>query len=366
MMEEPDPMRVRRKDDAWVAPCCRTNGNLPKRKGDYATDRYESFTRSKDRLPACSGHGRSPDLPARRLCLESIIANTSEPYDLLIFDNGSCDGLVDYLRGLRDQGLVKYLILSSQNIGKIGALKIIFQAAPGEVVAYNDDDVFFNPGWLEAHLKLLDTYPGVGMVTGFYIRRSQDLLADEATLKFAAEGLGTGGSDGTGSLAGTGGVTVTRGQLIPPAWEEEYRVNSGRTVEKYQAETANVEDVALSYLGLEALASAHHFQFLGPRRVLLDAFPADWSGKLMGQMVEIEKVIDRRGYLRLTTRQQTVRLLGNSLNEMLAEAKKIGLETKERRALGSAPSTRGGLASVPWIRRIAQGVYNRLYNFLNM
>ena len=52
-----------------------------------------------------------------RLCLESIIANTSEPYDLLVFDNGSCDALVDYLRGLRDRGLVKYLILSSQNIG---------------------------------------------------------------------------------------------------------------------------------------------------------------------------------------------------------------------------------------------------------
>jgi hypothetical protein len=286
-----------------------------------------------------------------RLCLESIIANTSEPYDLLVFDNGSCDVLVDYLRGLRDQGLVKYLILSSQNIGKIGALKIIFQVAPGEVVAYNDDDVFFNPGWLQAHLKLLDTYPGVGMVTGFYIRRSQDLLADEATLKFGEQP----------------GVTVTRGLVIPPAWEEEYRVNSGRTVEKYQAETANVEDVALSYQGVEALASAHHFQFMAPRQVLLDALPADWSGKLMGQMVEIEKVIDRKGYLRLTTRQQTIRLLGNSLNaEMLAEAKKIGLETKERRALGSAPSAWGRLASVPWIRRIAQGIYNRLYNFLNM
>lgn len=289
-------------------------------------------------------------LDVTRLCLESIIANTPEPYDLLVFDNGSCDELVDHLRGLRDQGSIRYLLLSSQNIGKIGAMKIMFQAAPGEVIAYSDDDVFFKPGWLEAHLTLLDTYPQVGMVTGFYIRRSQELLADEATLRFAERA----------------DVSVTRGLLIPAAWEEEYMVNSGRTREKYLAETANVEDVALCYQGVEALASAHHFQFLGPRQVLLDALPVGWSGRLMGQIVDIEKTVDARGYLRLTTRQQAVGLLGNSLSEeMLVEAQKIGLKVKEDLAFKPARPGFGRLARVPWIRRLAQGTYNRLYNFLN-
>jgi len=65
--------------------------------------------------------------------------------------------VVDYLKELRDKGKIQYLILSSRNIGKMGALQIAFRAAPGEIIAYSDDDVFFLPGWLERHLEVLET-----------------------------------------------------------------------------------------------------------------------------------------------------------------------------------------------------------------
>jgi GT2 family glycosyltransferase len=107
-----------------------------------------------------------------RLCLDSLIANTPEPYDLLVFDNGSSPQMIDHLRSLRDSGDIDYLLLSARNIGKIGALQMITRFAPGEIIAYTDDDIFFLPGWLETHLKVIDTYPEVGMVTGFYIRRN--------------------------------------------------------------------------------------------------------------------------------------------------------------------------------------------------
>ncbi len=58
------------------------------------------------------------------------------------------------------------LLLSQRNIGKIDALRILFNAAPGEIIAYNDDDIFFYPGWLEAHLEILDSFPKAGMVSG--------------------------------------------------------------------------------------------------------------------------------------------------------------------------------------------------------
>ena len=64
-----------------------------------------------------------------RLSLESLIANTPEPHDLIVFDNGSCPELVEYLVKLRDEGHIQYVLLSASNIGKIGALQIIFQAA---------------------------------------------------------------------------------------------------------------------------------------------------------------------------------------------------------------------------------------------
>lgn len=78
-------------------------------------------------------------LAVTRLSLESLIAHTPQPHDLIVFDNGSCPELVSYLCHLRDQGLINYLILSGSNIGKISALQVIFRTSPGEIVAYSDD-----------------------------------------------------------------------------------------------------------------------------------------------------------------------------------------------------------------------------------
>jgi len=41
-------------------------------------------------------------LDVLRLCLGSLLANTPRPFDLLVFDNGSCEPVVEYLKGLRD------------------------------------------------------------------------------------------------------------------------------------------------------------------------------------------------------------------------------------------------------------------------
>src|SRR4030042_6968681 len=140
------------------------------------------------------------------------MANTPKPIDLLVFDNGSCPELVGYLCHLRDDGLINYLILSNSNIGKINALRVIFRAAPGEIVAYTDDDVLFLPGWLDAHLKILETYPQVGLVTGFYIR---------SHLRYATQTIE--------AFTKQPGVQVNRGLLIPREMEQHYIENMGRS-----------------------------------------------------------------------------------------------------------------------------------------
>ena len=162
-------------------------------------------------------------LETTRLCIESLIANTPEPYDLLVFDNGSCTELVDYLRGMRDAGKIQYLFLSSSNVGKIGALQFIFSAARGEIIAYTDDDVFFLPGWLEEHLKIIETYPNVGQVTGFYIRPHMS-YGNKSALAFAKKR----------------GVKAERGLIVPKEWEQHYIDNMGRTWEKYNEEIAGL------------------------------------------------------------------------------------------------------------------------------
>ena len=105
-------------------------------------------------------------LEVLKLSLASLQTHTTRPFDLMIFDNGSCQPVVDLLRGLERAGQIDYLLLSRQNIGQIGALQILFNAAPGEIIAYHDDAIFFYPGWLEAHLKILEAFPQAGMVSG--------------------------------------------------------------------------------------------------------------------------------------------------------------------------------------------------------
>ncbi|MBG0771656.1 MAG: hypothetical protein H0S82_08100, partial [Anaerolineaceae bacterium] len=58
-------------------------------------------------------------LDVTRMTIESILANTREPFDLLVFDNGSCPEMVGYLKSLEAEGKIDYLILSERNIGKL-------------------------------------------------------------------------------------------------------------------------------------------------------------------------------------------------------------------------------------------------------
>jgi hypothetical protein len=50
-------------------------------------------------------------------------------------------------------------------MGKGGAWNSMLQAAPGEIIAYTDNDAFFYPGWLSKSLAVLEIFPNVGMVT---------------------------------------------------------------------------------------------------------------------------------------------------------------------------------------------------------
>ncbi|MCB2213802.1 glycosyltransferase family 2 protein [bacterium] len=291
-------------------------------------------------------------LDVTRMTIESILANTQEPFDLLVFDNGSCPEMVRYLQSLYESGKIDYLVQSKRNIGKLNALRIIFDSAPGEIVAYTDDDVFHLPGWLEEHLKIIDTYPNVGAVTGFYIRQRVAMSSD-STLTFAAQPE----------------IDTEQGLLMPRKWEEEYLVNSGRSWERYESEVAGIEDIIVTYNGLEAWVSAHHFQMVCPKavvqEVLAEMLPEGWSGEVMGRMVEMDDRMDEKGYLRLCTRQQTMRLMGNAISEEVAElARQSGLSVQ-----AAADAKSGGLMSrlarVKWIRYLMQGIVNRLYRWLN-
>jgi glycosyltransferase involved in cell wall biosynthesis len=116
-----------------------------------------------------------------KVCLGSILANTDQPFDLMVFDNASCPEVVRFLETLREQGKIQFLILSSKNVGKVGAWNTIFGAAPGEYIAYSDMDVYYYPGWLSKHLAVFDAFPEAGTVAG--LPRRGDLLLYRDTIR---------------------------------------------------------------------------------------------------------------------------------------------------------------------------------------
>jgi glycosyltransferase involved in cell wall biosynthesis len=290
-----------------------------------------------------------------RLTIESILANTERPFELLVFDNGSNAEMVSFLEGLYAVGKVDTLILSSKNIGKLNALWRIANAAQGSVIAYTDDDVYHLKGWLPEHLRVLETFPKVGAVTGFYIKQ-RVAMSSEQTLVWVEAGQAD---------------AIEKGRLIPRKWEEEYMDNSGRDEERYQSEVAGLEDVVVTYKGVKAWVSAHHFQVMMPKAVMLEVLnemlEGGWSDLLMGRMVEMDDRMDSKGYLRLTTYPQTMRLLGNVIDdEVAALATRDGITAESALETYGANKLKGkGLMANRRVRNLVQGVINRLYRWLH-
>lgn len=288
-------------------------------------------------------------LQVLQLTLNSLRANAMVPCDLLVFDNGSCAPVVEYLTGLREAGQIDYLILSKENVGKIGALKILFQAAPGEVIAYSDDDILFYPGWLEPQLALLDGIPNAGMVSGVPVR-----FAGTYAVSSLERLLETGPS----------GLEVTRERLIPDGWEIDWAQSTGREPDEHLQSMKNWRELVLRCGDLTAVGSANHFQFIARKEVILKALPEVWTGQLMGAMVEMDEAIDESGYLRLSTAQRYTRHLGNVLSPgVIEEAEALGIRVDGNGVdMQRRPHW---LMRLPGSRRVLRGLYDRLFRVLH-
>jgi hypothetical protein len=288
-----------------------------------------------------------------RLSLASMIRHADQPADLLVFDNGSCAEVQRFLRGLQDEGVIRFLLTSSENIGKLGALRLIAGAAPGEIIAYTDDDTFFYPGWLSAHVSLLDGFPRVGMVSGSPER--------ELFNHGISATIGFGQADAE--------TVVTYGSTIPEGWEREWAEALGKDPDEFAASVRGLQDIRLARRGLEAYATACHNQFVAPRQALRQALEGEWSGRLMGGLNELDNTFDSLGYLRLTTIDRTTRLIGNVLGPaIVGEAQRLGIEVGGDTSRSLRPAGRSWAARLVRrgpVRRLLQGIYNRLFSILS-
>ena len=95
-----------------------------------------------------------------RQCLDSINRLTDEAYELIVVDNGSSDGTVEYLRSLADVRL----IVNDANRGFPAAANQGMAVATGRQILLLNNDVVVTTGWLFRLLRALHGDPAIGLV----------------------------------------------------------------------------------------------------------------------------------------------------------------------------------------------------------
>lgn len=288
-------------------------------------------------------------LSVLKLALRSLRANTPrDAYDLLVCDNGSCAEVVEFLVALRDRGEIDLLLLSTVNRGKIDACRMMFAAAPGALVAYADDDVWFGPGWLEAQLAIYDTFPRVGTVSGRPVRR-QFAYGTTFLPRYLEE---------------FPAITAERGTLIPAEWEREYMRSTGRRDSEADAVAAAHEDIRLEYQGVAAYATAAHFQFVAPKGIVQAALDHCKQPRTGSEERQFEEAIDAAGLARLSTTGRHVRHIGNVVSaELLAEIDDLDASVDDVYKRPAGMTARIGRARLvrAALNRINRWTYQLLY-----
>lgn len=240
-------------------------------------------------LPEQKGY-HEKRLEVVQTCIRSMTKDLN--HSLVVWDNGSCAALRNWIRQLQPD-----IFIESRNIGKITARTSLFKMLPPQtIIALSDDDILFYPGWLDAQLQVLDTYPNVSTVTGNPIRTSFR-WGCENTIKWLRE---------------YGNLEV--GKFIPEQYEKDFCVSIGRDYNRHKQNTVNDFDYRGCYNNVYAYGTSHHCQFVSVAGRVSKAMVYDNSA--MGDEKPFDIAMDKIG-LRLSTVKRYSRHIGNVIHDEL-------------------------------------------------
>ena len=288
-------------------------------------------------IPFLSGF-YADGLEVLKVCLESIRESADLEYDLMVFDNGSCEEARQYLLDEHQAGRIQFLLLSEKNLGKGGAWNMILSGAPGEIIAYTDSDAYFYKGWLSRSVQILETYPNVGMVTARPFRTREDFYTQTVTW-----------------AESTPDVAVERGQIIPFEVFREFDLSLGQSEEEIRQHYDTSQDVRLTYQGVPAIAGASHWQFVAYKSVLQPFLPFSMD-RPMGQVRQLDQRMNEAGLLRLMVSDPLAMNMSNTLRNAPGQAAK--------RAVNRARASRTtALLDFPPVRRTLLSLYDSIFRW---
>lgn len=119
-------------------------------------------------------------------CLDSVIAQTHRPIEVIVLDNGSSDGTPDRVAARAGAGSALKLIRSTENLGFAAAHNRVIDVAKGAFVCLLNQDVILDPGFLAGAVQAFEADPGAAAVQGRLYRLGPGL---ERTTTFDTTGL---------------------------------------------------------------------------------------------------------------------------------------------------------------------------------
>lgn len=100
--------------------------------------------------------------------IRSVLEQDFVDFELVVVDDGSTDGTVQVLEAWRQRDPRIVVVTAPKNLGIPGALNLGLANAHGEYIARLDSDDLMLPRRLAAQVALLDTHPGVSLVSCAY------------------------------------------------------------------------------------------------------------------------------------------------------------------------------------------------------
>jgi glycosyltransferase involved in cell wall biosynthesis len=286
-------------------------GDNPSKQGIQAYTPRELGVALLVYIPSMEGYF-AESLDILKVQIESLHKNTEVPFDLYVFDNGSCEAVQNELKQLLQNKQITWLHLSSNNLGKTGALNWLLSAMPNPWICYSDSDTFFRDGWFSKSMELFKTFPDVGVVSGqpnFY----DNIKGPSLAMKNIQE----------------------KGYSVP------LKCPPSEIVKQFMHVLGYGDDVLDQYLNKQvptlqdkqnndrAYLGACHMQFLGKREQLQQILPLPSNMALSTKEdLEFDTRIDNKGWLRLSTTDFFVVHMGNRLDGSVLHE----LQSEERAA----------------------------------